>query len=131
MRLDYIFRPVMVAIIKHSHYKECHIHFQFINRNLLRHVKTMWSIKDIIECNVQASMWLLIYISIQQWEDSNYTFCGLTDFVINTILCQCWLCGSISMMCLAFPFHLFVVCHCTDGRLLYYLQTEYMCKAPV
>jgi len=96
MHLDYIFQTVMVGIIMHSHYKECHIYFQIINRNLLRHVKTMWSIQDIIECNVQASMCLLIYISIQQWEDSNYTFCGLTDCVINTILRQCWLCGSIS-----------------------------------
>jgi hypothetical protein len=66
-------------------------------------------LRDIIECNVQAPMWLLIYISIQQWEDSNYTFCGLTDCVINTILCQCWLCGSISKTCLVFPFHLWYI----------------------
>jgi len=111
----------MVGIIKHSHYKECHIHFQFINRNLLRHVKMILHIRDILECNVQASMWLLIYISIQQWEDSNYTFCGLTDCVINTIICQCWLCGSISKTSLVFPFHLFVVCHGADGGLLHYL----------
>ena len=78
-------------------------------------------IRDILECNVQASMWLLIYISIQQWEDSNYTFCGLTDCVINTIICQCWLCGSISKTSLVFPFHLFVVCHGADGGLLHYL----------
>ena len=66
-------------------------------------------------------MWLLIYISIQQWEDSNYTFCGLRDCVFSTILCQCWLCDSISKTCLVFPTHLFVVCHCADGGLLYYL----------